>query len=353
MKLFGWGPQTTTNTPAIPSEELPEIFPFPLKSDDFVKIDVTNIFATILTDVLERTSGIPKEKEKLLWDNCVKNESSDGLVTLLAKAMADMSDLFLKYDPAIDLIRKATAEEERQIKLDYERQNKSNVGIYISFKNYKRSQMIKIYSALEYCTVSSLHKKMNLSNSLQLKVSDLRASVSLIDSGKAAAQAQAIAAGLIAGRAVLLDVKDAIETATADMASTNSAIDFIAKKMSFYLGLPASYITGLANKTMGDTGEGDAKAVERGLKRYFFSIISPVCNAIFNVNTSFKSEDFYGINTALETLKTFELISEEYISKENKTKVVNKLFGFPEDTVGDEPEEVVLTPPSPAEVPNE
>jgi len=38
--------------------------------------------------------------------------------------------------------------------------------------------------------------------------------------------------------------------------------------------------------------------------------------------------------------------SNEFLSQENKTKVVNKAFGLDEDEVGDEPEPVpVVTPP--------
>ncbi len=89
---------------------------------------------------------------------------------------------------------------------------------------------------------------------------------------------------------------------------------------------------------MGDSGEGDAKAVERGLKNYFFSIVKPVLETIFGIKATFKSEDFRQISSSLEALKTFELTSDELISQDNKRIIINKLFGLPEDEKGDPPD---------------
>jgi hypothetical protein len=318
---------------------------------DFVTIDVQNIFSRILTDVLERTQGIPEASEQLLWDNCVANESSDGLVTMLSKAMAGKHDLFLVYDKAVKLIRKADPKEESQIRKDYKDRGESVVGTYITFKNYTRSDMVRLYSALEYCAVAALSKSMNLSKAIQLKLSDLRSSVGLTDSADVKAQALKIAEGLQNGKDVMLDAKDTIETSAPDLTATKSAMEFIAQKRSFYLGLPATYITGESSKGLGDSGVGDAKAVERGLKNYYFSVIKPVSEALFGVKTTFKSEDFDGLSTSLEALKTFELTSDELISQDNKRVIINKLFGLPENEKGDEPKELAPPPVAQSQLP--
>lgn len=346
--LFSWRATSANN-------ELPEIYSLSIKEKDFVTTDVENIYARILTDVLERTQGIPEENQALLWDNCVASESSDGLVTMLSKAMTEKRDLFLVFDRPTKVVRKADSREEEQIKKDYKDRGISAVGVYVTFKNYTRTDMVKLYSALEYCTVAALSKSMNLSKAIQLKLTDLRGSVSLVDSNDVKTQAKAIADGLKDGRDVLLDAKDSIETATPDLTATKSSMDFIAEKRSFYLGLPASYITGIGGKTVGDSGQADAKAVERGLKNYFFSVVKPTIESIFGIKVTFKSEDFMQLSTSLEALKTFELTSEELLSMENKTQLVNKLFGLPENSKGDAPEptpDPVLppTPPTTAEV---
>lgn len=329
-----------------PISELPDVFPFPVLLDSFMRSDLENIYARILTDVLERTQGIPDETQPLLWDNCVASESPDGLVTMISKAMVNQAELFIVYDKGVKVIRKATATEETQIKADYKAKGESAAGVYITFKNYKRTEMLKIYSGLEFCAVAGLHKSMNLSKAVQFKIHELRGSVAVADSAQTNAQASAVANALKNGKDVAIDAKDIIETSKPDLTATNSAMEFINQKKSLYLGLPATYITGESAKGLGDSGEGDAKAVERGLKNYYFSIVKPVVEAIFGVDTDFETEDYASISSSLEVLKTFELTSNELISQENKQLIVNRVFGLPEDAEGDAPAEPVKVPPA-------
>lgn len=314
--------------------ELPEVYAFSIMQGPFVQMDMETIYARILTDVLERTQNIPDEKKVLLWDNCLASEKSDGLVSLLVKAMIDKSELFIVYDSATNVVRKANTNEQAAIKKDYEAQGKSTAGVYLTFKNYKRSDMLKIYSALEYCAVAGLNVSMNLSTALQFKMKNMRAAVATADSGIAAAQAVEVANSLKKGRGALLDGDDTIELAKPDLAATDKAMEFISEKKSFYLGLPASYITGDLPGGLGDSGQGDAKAVERGLRGYYFSIIKPTVEALFNIKTDFETEDYDQITTTMEVLKTFELTSDEYVSKENKQKVINRMLSFPENEKG-------------------
>lgn len=334
--------------------ELPSIYPMPIRDTDFVNIDVQNIYSRILTDVLERTDGVEDKFQNLLWDNCLGSESQDGLVSFLAKAMVNKADLFLVYDKAVNVVRLATSEEQRIMRADYVKKNESKLGVYITFKNLKKTDMLRFYSALEYCTVGGLYKSMNLSTAIQVKISELRSSVSLSDSSKAKAQALAIANGLKLGKDVLTDAKDIIENAKPDLTSTDSALKLIANKQSFYLGLPISWITGETQKGLGDSGKADSQAIDRGLKPYYFSIIKPVLDTLFNIKTTYISEDFDGVAVANETLKTFELTSNELISHENKLKIINKIYGLPDDSEGDEPELPELPAPGniPAQNPN-
>lgn len=326
-------------------EALPDIFPIPIAQNIFVAIDVENIFTRILTDVLERTDGIPDEKKPLFWDNCLASEKQDGLVTLIAKAMVKKSELFIVYRSGTNVITKASPSEEQLIRDGYKikaepvKLPEGGLGIYATFKNYLKSDMVQFYSALEYCAVGGLWKQANLSKSIQIKISELRASVSLGDSAAAKTQAKAMATGMAEGKDILTDAKDIIETLTPDLTATNSTLELIAKKQSFYLGLPASYFSGeLATGALSDTGKADSKAVDRGLKAYFFSIMKPVVDGLFTIKSTFKSEDSEGLDTALKLLETFDRTSNEIIGMENKTIIANRAFGLDEDEVGDEPE---------------
>ena len=324
LNMIGFGNQGQT-----PSSELPDIYSFACVESEFIETDILNIYARILTDCLERTHGLPDDAMPLFWDNCLASESKDGLVSLLSKAMYKKQELFLIYDKSVKVIRKASASEEAIIKSDYEKAGSSKVGFYITFKNYNKTDMLKIYSALEYYTLSGLHKQSNLSRAIQLKISELRSTVGVTDASLAIKQAQDIATGLKNGKDVLLDSKDSIETSKPDLTSTQASVDFINQKRSFYLGLPASWITGLAPKGLGDSGEGEAKSVERGLKAYYFAIIKPVVESIFVTKVTFKTENIYSLQTGLEALKTFELVeSEDLLNAEQKKEIIAKLFGL-------------------------
>lgn len=326
-------------------ETLPDIFPIPIVQNTFVAIDVENIYKRILTDVFERTDGITDEKKPLLWDNCLGSEMQDGLVSLIAKAMVKKSDLFIVYRAATNVITKATSVEEQAIRDGYKLKAEpvklpdGGLGIYATFKNYLTSEMVQFYSALEYCAVGGLWKQGNLSKAVQIKISDLRSSVSLGDSAAAKSQAKAMADGLADGKDILMDAKDIVESLTPDLTATNSTLELIAKKQSFYLGLPASYFSGeQSSSSMSDTGKADAKAVDRGLKSYFFSIVKPIVDSLFTIKSTFKSQDSEGLDTALKVIETFDRTSNEIIGLENKTKIANKAFGLDENEVGDEPE---------------
>lgn len=330
--------------------ELAEIFPLALKVDSFTNSDIINTYKKILTDVVDRTHGLDENKKPLLFDSCLQSEANEGLITLLAVAMKEKSDLFLVYKKEVNVLRKANSEEQETIKKDYGTSGKSATGVYISFKKYTRTDMLLIYSNFEYCVVSSLNKTLNLSKAIQIKVHELRSSVATVDSAVAKAQAQAIAAGLRDGKDVMLDKNDEVVTATVDTSSSEKSIEFLDSKRAFILGLPMSYISGYQTEGIGSTGEADMRAVERGLKQYFVSIIHPVLKAIWNVETKFKSQDFRQITGALEMLKTFDLVSDQYMSLEAKQEIIRRVFDLDakaeEKAIASEEKEREANPPA-------
>lgn len=326
--IFSWAFKSNKE---LGDSEIPEIFPLELKSVDFVKSDVLQTFAKILTDVAERSHGLSEKQEPLLWDSAVQTNANEGLITLLARAMSDKTDLFIVYSPSTQVIRKATQDEEAKIRQDYKTQAKSSAGVWVSFKNYRRSDMLRIYSAMEYCVLASLNKTVNVAKSVQFKIGDLRQSVGTVDSGLAIEQAKSIAQAMRNGNDVMLDAKDSVATATPDTAPTEKAMQFLAGKKAFILSLPLSYIEGEQTPGIGSTGEADMRAVERGLRQYFVEIIRPVFEAVFGVQVEFKTQDFRQMTTGLETLKTFELTSDEYLSKESKQQIVARVFDLDPD----------------------
>jgi hypothetical protein len=328
MNIFSWAFKTNAE---LGNAEIPAIFPLALKSDIFVKADILNTYSKILTDVAERLHGLSEEQEPLLWDSCVQSSANEGLITLLATAMAAKSELFIVYVPSSQIVRKATREEEEKIRKEYKEKAESKTGVYVSFKGYRRTDMLEIYSSFEYCVLASLNKTLNVAKSVQFKINDLRSSVSLNDSGVAREQAKSIAEAMRNGNDVLLDAKDSVESATPDTSPTEKAITFLDGKRAFVLGLPLSYVVGEQTPGIGSTGEADMRAVERGLRQYFVSIIRPVLEAVFKVEVEFKSQDFRQMTTALEVLKTFDLVSDDNLSRQSKQEIVARVFDLDPD----------------------
>lgn len=319
--------------------ELPEIYPMPILIADFLKVDVVGIYTKILTDVAERTQGLSEDQSITLWDSCLKSNATTGLISLLADAMANKNELFLVYEKEVNVVRKATSEEQAKIKADYDASTKSTVGIYVSFTKYLRSDLIKFYSTLEYLTIASIYKSMNLSKAIQIALEDLRKSVGSVDAAAVIAQAKAMAEALKNGKDIMMDGKDAIKTTTPNLEAANASITLLNQKKGWYLGMPASYITGEQTTGMGTTGENDTKAVERGLKNYFESILKPVLDALFGVKVKYKSQDFRQIDQALEAMKTFELVQDkDLLSDENRKLIINGLLDIKDENDGEETE---------------
>lgn len=330
--------------------ELPDLFPLSIAQDKFTDIDVKTIYTRILTDVCERTSGLSEDQKKTLYDSCLKSENNHGLITLLAEAISNQQDLCLVYKKELSLVRKATPVESAQIKADYAKENKSKVGIYVSFANYDKALLVRIYSALEYCVVSALNKGMNISMALQIAIKELRSTVNLTDSAIAINQAKEMATALQNGKPIIMDVEDAIRNAMPDLTSVEKAMAFIQSKRAWYLGMPSSYNDGEQTGGMNASGEIDTKAVERGLKNYYVSVIQPVFQELFGVKTKYKSQDMRQISQGLAALKDFELVSEEYISFDEKRAIIRDLFDLDEsgDKDLEKPDEVeppVVTTP--------
>lgn len=317
---------------------LSQIYPFGMNCQDFVRTDVKQIYTKILTDCIERTQGIPENIVPSIWDNCLASESKYGLISFLAEAMTDQADLFLVYKNSV--LRKADNAEREQIEKDYKTKAKSSVGTFISFSNYERTTILKILSTMEYDVFDALNKKMNLAKAIQLKMSNLRDSVSNIDADDVIAQARSIAQGLAQGKDVFLDKLDEILSATPEMESTKQAIAFLDAKRAFALNLPLAYLTGDQTPGIGSTGEADTKATERGLKPYYISITRPALVSIYNISPTslkFRSQDFRQISSALETIKTFSLVGPDsnLISLDNQRLIVSTLLDVENDMEGE------------------
>lgn len=310
------------------SNAVEQIFDFKLECRDFVEFDIELTYKKILVDVLERTTGITTDINHVLWDNCVQDDSNEGLISILVDCMINKSDVYLVYKKSVKVLRKATSEEEVKIKQDYKKNGRSNVGVFISFKNYRRTEVLKIYSELEHAILASLYKSVNISKAVQLKINQLRQSVSEEDAPIAEKQAVSIADGLRKGKDVFLDKDDEITTATPSTEATEKAIHFLNAKRAYILSMPLSYIDGEQTGGIGTTGESDMRAVERGLLQYFFEIIQPVFKALFGIDVKFRSQDTRYLTSAREMLSAFDVLTTDLLSRKTMQELVAQQFNL-------------------------
>lgn len=323
---MNWFGKLMTGSKDSSNAGLPEIYAMSVKVGDFVKADVLATYRRILTDTAERTHGLKDEQWPLLWDSCVQTDSSHGLVTLLSEAMTNKDDLFVVYKPSLKVLRKADRSEEQQILADYKAHGESKAGVWISFKDYRRTDLLRVYSQIEYCVMSSLYKSVNLARAVQVKINGIRASVGLTDSSVAVEQAKSIAEALRDGDDVMLDAGDDITTAKVDIDPAKEAIAFLDAKRAFHLSLPLAYISGLQTGGIGSTGDADARAVDRGLKQYFASIMQPVVERVFGEDVEYRPEDTRQVESGLEVIKGLELVSDDLLSRETKRLLVARSF---------------------------
>lgn len=322
---FPWLINRTNNE----SMGLGKIFQFDFIESEFNHVDICTTYKKILTDTLDKVRGIDN-LTSMLFDSCVMNREQEGLISMLADAMARKAELFLVYEKNIDVLRKANSQEESQIRKDYEKKTSSTIGTYINFKNYSRTDLLKVFSSFEFYTLGNLHKLLKISEALGLKLEGMRRDIGESDSDLAAEQAREIVKAITSGQGFMIDAGDSIELPSPSVDSTKETINFINQKRAYILDMPTSYIDGEQTSGIGSTGEQDTRAVERGLKIYFNTILKPVIEEVFKIDVSFMTQDFRNLETVTSTLSTFSAVKgDKILSQETMIKIICSLLNIP------------------------
>ncbi len=70
---------------------------------------------------------------------------------------------------------------------------------------------------------------------------------------------------------------------------------------------------------------------------------------MFAIDTEFKSQDFKQVSASSEIMKTFDLVSDDYLSKESKQDILARMFDLdPDEERKLIEEEAASAPPEPA-----
>ena len=299
---------------------------FPLvyggRNAEFTSVFVFEFFHKILTDCFSMSGDFPPDKQKALWDSVVSTSAQQGLITLLAHGMLNRTGaLYLVYDGGF--VRIANRTEEREIDAD----PSGKKGIKVSFANFKKATLLLVLASLVESLLINANTGLKISQSVLLRIDQLRESIAQQDSENAVEQAKAIEQGLKQGTGAMLDGKDVVEIPKFDPEPMEVALDVLFGLMSMVSGLPKAYISGILTAGLNNTGEGDADAVERGLSYYFNSIFKPVCDGLLGTNLVFKTSRWRKFAEISNLLPVLEGVGEDLVPKEFKDKLIKEIFG--------------------------
>ena len=290
---------------------------------EFLKIKTFTLYKKILHRVYSRSEGA-KDADKIasLFDSTERSAALRGLISLLAMAMTEKKEIAIVYDSGVARI--AEEKEKQQIEKDYTEKSKSGTGVLVSFKNYCLSDLLLAYMSMLYDILSSMNTQVGLTKALQIKISNLRATVSMAGKDEPINQAKDINASLKAGRSVLMDEKDKVETLTINSESTEAAFQFVCSLIASELGVSLSFITGELTSGMSATGEADQNADEYGFQDFFNSIFKPVCDKLYGWNLSFVSDDWRYFSAFIGSLIAVE--NSGLLSQEQKQAFADRLL---------------------------
>lgn len=313
---------------------IPELWPMELRSAIYTEIQLFTVFTRILSEVFARSEIISDEFRPLLR-NSMAGSGSKGLIEHIVCAMARQTSLVLKYEAGI--LYEPEYGEKTKILETVKKGQKLERTLVLSFQNYHRTTVLRQYLLHKYLLLCAQNKALNLSTALQLKINEFRASVSMKDwkaVGGPHDQAKEIVEALLDGRPAAMDSQDVLELLTPDVSSLKEVANDLHSEMALILGLPLSWIAGTAKSGLGDSGDADARAIERGLEPYFWESAYPAYLALFGGKLKFRTEDFRNIGPALEAMRTFQLDDGELLPKEIQQKILYQLLDVKETPPG-------------------
>jgi hypothetical protein len=305
---FAFMTQTAQDT------ELGVSFALPLLNESFVKWFVIDLYKHVLTDCRNKAVGIKEKDDGMFWDSFVMTEQGKGLITLLAEAMYAKSKIYLVYKK--EIVSEANAAEKAEIDRKIKDKKELKKEALCDFTDFTKTDLLKICAGMFYNAIGATNTGMNITQALQVKISELRKSIADSDSKQSIGQAKTIAKGLKAGKAVLLDGNDQIVVPSFDTSTTEGSINLINGLAANFMGrFPLSYVNGALATGISTTGESDELAVGRALKFYFNSIFRPVVRGLTGYDIKFKEESWRklaAVGNLIAVIEQSDLIPQEY-----------------------------------------
>ena len=301
-------------------------FKLVMTKGNIVLTETKELFKNLLIECYNKSTGLKEKEASAMWDNFdrLNDKTTAGFIGLNAEAMTEKTIVYIFYDKTTGVIRKATSQEQSEIRKDYKEQAKSSIGIMANFTKYDKSDIIKLYYALLYNVVDGLNVSINVMKAIKYLADQFREKISKASSEDIIKQAKAIIQNLKDGNPVLLDANDKLESTTIDVKPVESAVDFNSGRIAGEMRVSLSYVNGKMTSGISSTGEADEQANERGIEIIFNSIFKPCADSLFNTNIKFVSDNYHRLKAYSSILPTIE--SSDIIEEQQKEEFVKEMF---------------------------
>lgn len=293
-----------------------------MKAADFVDFKVITLYAKILRRCYAKSSGLSDEQAANLWDSVDLGDAQHGIINKVSFAMAKKKELILFKDGGI--VREAEQAEADQIKKDYEERGRSDKGVYLNFKKYAMTDVLRLYMAFIFEIIRGAWVNVNLTKALQLKIADARKTIAASDAADPMQVASNVVNALKDGKSVFLDAGDEVKTTDLQTQAIKDALSLVYGLLAGELGVSTAFICGELTSGMAVTGEADVNANEDGIKDFFNSVFKPIMDKLFGVSLKFKSDNWRRIKEFAQIIPFVE--TAEYISEEKKRELLERLF---------------------------
>lgn len=301
-----------------------------LTLDKFIKVKIIALMQKILTDCYRFSTKITTtETELLLFDSIVHSPASFGLISRIAKAMANEEVEYLVI--AAGIIRKADDKEKKKIDKEYAAGQAGTTGIILDFRDYMIRDLLGHYFAQIYNVEQAMNNSIALGGSIQLKIHNYREKIGAVEANGSSIQQQATQIVKFAkeGKPVVIDALDEFEqfNASQNVSIAESTKSRIYQEIASALGCTVSYIIGVDDKTngSGDSYERLDGRNEDCIHNFWLTVFEPIVSLFLKVKLEFVTQKWLTIKENVGTIMSIESLTS--LPDDVKANVINRLIG--------------------------
>ena len=296
----------------IQKDNLSLSFNLSLKETEFVDYMVSDLYQSILTMCFDKIIFPDAEKDfkdkitPSFYDNLSVEGINKGIIKNLAYGIVQNQKVFLVNASAGDniIVRQGTQEELQ--KYEKEQGNIKN-QIQMDFTKYNQSKVLKLFYSMIYWIIRATNTNVKISNSVLVKIAKLRELVAKEDAEEVIKQAKEINDAIKRGNSIVADKDDTMERLEINSQATKDALDVAFSLVSGLIKMPLSFVNGELTTGLTQTGDSDNLAIERGLKNYYYTILKPCTEKLFDTKIRFTSDNTAKLKTLIGILPQLEL----------------------------------------------